>query len=67
MPGNPELPGSDGDLARCHAAEITIDTIIPIGLADKFDLELAVWAALANARIAAERATEDQQEPDLAA
>ncbi len=67
MASNPGLPASDGDLARCHDAEITIDTIIPAGLAGKFDLELAVWAALANARIAAERAAEGQYEQDLAA
>ena len=67
MPNNSELPGSDGDLTRCHDADITIDTIIPTGLADKFDLELAIWACFANARIAAERASEDQQGHDLAA
>jgi hypothetical protein len=67
MPNNPDLPGSDGDLAGCHPAEITTETIIPLGLADKFDLELAVWAALGNARIAAERAAEDHREHDLAA
>jgi hypothetical protein len=67
MPNNPSLPGSDGDLADCHEAEISIDTIVPIGLADKFDLGLAIWAALGNARITAERAAEAQQEHDLAA
>jgi 5-methylcytosine-specific restriction endonuclease McrA len=67
MPGNPELPESDGDLTRCHDADITIDTIIPTGLADKLDLELAIWACFANARIAAERAAEGQREHDLAA
>jgi hypothetical protein len=63
----PEVAGSDGDLTRCHIADITSDTIIPTGLADKFDLELAIWACLANARLAAERAAEDQQGHDLAA
>ncbi len=62
MPNGPELPGSDGDLADCHDAEITTDTIIPAGLADKLDLELAIWACLANARLAAEQADEDQHE-----
>jgi hypothetical protein len=66
MPGNPELPDCNGDLTRCHDADIGIDTIIPTGLADKLDLELAIWACFANARIAAER-TEDQREHDLAA
>jgi hypothetical protein len=63
---SPGLPGSDGDLTGCHAADITIETIIPAGLADKFDLELAIWACLGNARIKAERAAEDQAR-DLAA
>ncbi|HEX3923827.1 MAG TPA: HNH endonuclease signature motif containing protein, partial [Streptosporangiaceae bacterium] len=35
MPNSPALPGSDGDLARCHDADITTDTIIPAGLGDK--------------------------------
>jgi 5-methylcytosine-specific restriction endonuclease McrA len=67
MPASSELPESDGDLGRCHDADITTDTIIPTGLADKLDLELAIWAAFANARIKAERAAEDQQEHHLAA
>jgi 5-methylcytosine-specific restriction endonuclease McrA len=66
MPSGPALPGSDGDLAACHDADITTDTIIPYGLADKLDLDLAVWACFANARVAAERAGQ-QQEQDLAA
>ena len=71
VPSAPALPGSDGDgdLARCHDADITTDTIIPAGLADKLDLDLAIWAAFANARIDAEHASQqqDQEEPDLAA
>jgi hypothetical protein len=63
----PPLPGSDGDLAACHDAEITTETIVPTGLADKFDLDLAIWACFANARITAERANEDQHDHDLAA
>jgi 5-methylcytosine-specific restriction endonuclease McrA len=66
MPNGPALPGSDGDLARCHDADITTDTIIPAGLGDKLDLDLAIWACFANARIDAERANK-QQEQDLAA
>jgi 5-methylcytosine-specific restriction endonuclease McrA len=64
LPSAPALPGSDGDLGRCHDADITTDTIVPIGLADKLDLDMAVWAAFANARIAAEQASEQH---DLAA
>jgi hypothetical protein len=67
LPGNPELPHSDGDLTRWHDADITIDTIVPTGPADKLDLELAIWACFANARIAAERAAEGQREQHLAA
>ena len=51
MPNGPALPGSDGDLTRCHHAEITTDTIIPAGLGDKLDLDLAIWACYANARL----------------
>jgi hypothetical protein len=51
MPNGPALPGSDGELARCHNAAITTDTIIPAGPGDKLDLDLAIWACLANARL----------------
>jgi 5-methylcytosine-specific restriction endonuclease McrA len=51
VPAAPGLPGSDGDLTRCHDADITTDTIIPDGLADKLDLDLAIWAAFTNTRI----------------
>ncbi|HTZ25976.1 MAG TPA: hypothetical protein VMC83_18425 [Streptosporangiaceae bacterium] len=67
MPNGPSLPGSDGDLATCHDAEITADTIVPAGLGDKLDLDLALWACFANARIAAERAAEGEHDHDLAA
>ena len=42
MPSSPALPASDGDLAGCHDAQITTDTIIPAGLGDKLDLDLAI-------------------------
>jgi 5-methylcytosine-specific restriction endonuclease McrA len=67
MPNGPTLPGSDGNLAACHDAEITTETIVPTGLADKLDLDLAIWACFANARITAQRANEDQHDHDLAA
>jgi 5-methylcytosine-specific restriction endonuclease McrA len=69
VPSAPALPGSDGDLARCHDADITTDTIVPIGLADKFDLDMAIWACFANARVVAEQASQpqDPEEPQLAA
>jgi 5-methylcytosine-specific restriction endonuclease McrA len=61
VPSAPDLPGSDGNLAGCHDADITTDTIVPIGLADKLDLDMAVWAAFANARVAAQQASEQQE------
>ena len=68
VPRAPALPGSDGDLARCHDADITTDTIVPIGLADKLDLDMAIWACFANARIDAEQASQQQERGlDLAA
>jgi hypothetical protein len=65
----PALPGSDGELAHCHDAHITTDTIVPIGLADKLDLDLAIWACFANARIDAEQVSQqrDHEELELAA
>ena len=68
VPSAPALPGSDGGLAHCHDADITTDTIVPIGLADKLDLDLAIWACFANARIDAEQASQQQERGlDLAA
>ena len=61
MPNSPALPGSDGDLARCHHADITTDTIIPAGLGDKLDLDLAIWACFANARIDQETSQQHEQ------
>jgi hypothetical protein len=61
-PGSPALPGSHGDLARCHDADITTDTIIPAGLGDKLDLDLAIWACLGNARIDQEASQQPQQQ-----
>ena len=49
------------DLAHCHDADITTGTIAPIGLADKLDLDLAIWACFANARIDAEQISEQQE------
>jgi len=61
----PALPGSDGDLARCHDADITTDTIVPTGLAGKLGLDLAIWACFANARIDAERASQQEAQAAL--
>jgi hypothetical protein len=67
LPNAPHLPDSDGDLTRCHNADITTDTIIPIGLADQPDLDLAIWAAFTNARIDRENRDYQDQDLDLAA
>jgi 5-methylcytosine-specific restriction endonuclease McrA len=66
MANGPVLPGCDGDLARCHDADITTETIIPAGLGDQLDLDLAIWACLANARIEQQRASQEHEQ-DLAA
>jgi hypothetical protein len=50
-------------LAACHDAQITTDTIIPAGLADKLDLDLAIWACLANARLDQEPSQQEDQHP----
>ncbi len=57
MPNSPVLPGSDGDLARCHDADITTETIVPAGLGDRLDLDLAIWACFANARLDQQQAS----------
>jgi HNH endonuclease len=66
MPNAPALPGSDGDPAGCHNADVTAGTIIPAGLADQLDLDLAIWACFANARLDQE-ASQQQHEQPLAA
>jgi hypothetical protein len=66
MPHSPALPGSDGDPARCHDADITTETIVPAGLGDKLDLDLATWACLANARLDQQRASQQQEQPQAA-
>ena len=61
MPNGPALPGIGGELARCHDADITTDTIIPAGLGDKLDLDLAIWACFANARLDHEASQQHEQ------
>ena len=62
LPNSPPLPGTRGDITSQHQARITQDTIIPAGLADKFDLDQTIWATFANARIAEERRQAHEQE-----
>jgi hypothetical protein len=66
MPHSPVLPGSDGDLTGCHDADITTETIVAAGLGDKLDLDLAIWACLANARLDQQRASQQQEQPQAA-
>jgi len=63
LPNCPPLPQTDDRIASQYTASITARTIIPAGLADKFDLDQTIWAYFANARHTEERA----QEQELAA
>jgi hypothetical protein len=55
IPASPQLPATDADISTCHDATITPDTIIPAWHGDRLDLDLAIWACFANARIDQER------------
>jgi len=55
IPASPQLPPISGEITDWHDADITADSIIPAGLGDRLDLDLAIWACFANARIAEER------------
>jgi 5-methylcytosine-specific restriction endonuclease McrA len=51
---SPPFPSNDGtDIRTCHDARISPDTIIPAWYGDKLDLDHAIWACFANAKIAA--------------
>jgi hypothetical protein len=62
LPNCPGLPEAQGDITSQHTADITARTIIPAGLADKFDLGQTIWASFANARIDEERRQAHEQE-----
>jgi hypothetical protein len=53
VPASPQLPPTSGDITSCHTAGITPDTIIPNWNGDRLDLDHAIWAAFANARLTA--------------
>ncbi len=55
LPKSPQLEVGTADLTVCHDADITSATIVPVGLGDRLNLDLAIWACFANARIARER------------
>jgi len=62
LPDCPKIPEPDGDTSSQYDAGTTAGTIIPAGLADKFDLGLTIWAYLANARVAEERRRAQEQQ-----
>jgi len=64
LPTSPPLPQAYGDICSQHTADITPDTIISAGLADKFDLGQTIWATFANAQHAEQPA---RHQPQLAA
>ena len=55
LPACPPLPEPDGPIDQCHDAAITPDTIIPPWYGERLDLDHAIWACFANARIAQEK------------
>jgi hypothetical protein len=70
IPASPALPQSDRDIRTCHDARVSHDTIIPAWYGDKLNLDLAIWACFANARLAREKreaAADGQAAQDLAA
>jgi Domain of unknown function (DUF222)/HNH endonuclease len=56
VPACPALPGPAGQIAACHAAEITHDTIIPAWYGDKLNLDHAIYVCFGNAEKQAKRA-----------
>jgi len=63
IPACPPLPRTDGDIRTGHDARIAPDTIIPAWYGDRLNLDLAIWACFANARIADEKSRRDEQAP----
>jgi hypothetical protein len=55
LPSSPPLPEPDGPVDQAHDADITPDTIIPPWYGERLDLDHAIWACFANARIREER------------
>jgi len=49
---SPPFPDNDGaDIRTCHDARISPDTIIPAWYGDRLDLDHAIWACFANAKV----------------
>jgi 5-methylcytosine-specific restriction endonuclease McrA len=53
LPSGPQLESSGADIAGCHDADITPDTIVACGYGDGLNLDLAIWASFANASLRA--------------
>jgi Domain of unknown function (DUF222)/HNH endonuclease len=53
LPSSPQLESSGADIADCHDAGITPDTIVAYGYGDRLNLDLAIWASFANASLRA--------------
>jgi hypothetical protein len=53
MPASPQLPETVGSISSYYDdPDITDRTIVPAGLGDKLNLDMAIWACFANARLA---------------
>jgi len=67
IPSSPGLPEPGGTIAACHDAAINSATIIPPNSGERLDLNMAIWVALTNARIQAERRQTQQASQTQAA
>jgi hypothetical protein len=56
IPSCPALPGPHGEIAPCHAAEITLSTPVPAWYGDRLNLDHAIYVCFANAENKARRA-----------
>ncbi|HEY1625474.1 MAG TPA: HNH endonuclease signature motif containing protein [Streptosporangiaceae bacterium] len=56
IPPCPTLPGPRGEIAACHDADITMQTIVPAWYGERLNLDYAIGTCLANAERARERA-----------
>jgi 5-methylcytosine-specific restriction endonuclease McrA len=61
VPACPALPGPRGEIAACHDADITPDTIIPAWYGDRLNLGYAIMVSLANAEHTKEQARQKQR------
>jgi hypothetical protein len=52
MPNSPPPPPVTGDITTTHDAPVTAATIDTSYHGDRFDLDMTIWAAFTNARVA---------------